>query len=155
MDDWVDPLKKLINDHGNASEYLENFKMVDFLRREEPLNQIKVIREFFEVGVTAHFKFEEEVVFPAILTKCATTESTKLIWELQKEHVAILKDAEEFQRLTSGSAIPLDKEKSEVANALVRKMINSVLQHSSKEDEKLLPIMKKNIQIFAKQDIEQ
>ena len=155
MEDWVDPLKKLINDHGNASEYLENFKMVDFLRREEPLNQIKVIREFFEVGVTAHFKFEEDVVFPAILSKCATTESTKLIWELQKEHLAILKDAEEFQKLTSERAMPLDKEKAEGANALVRKMINSVLEHSSKEDEKLLPIMKKNIQIFDKQDIEQ
>jgi iron-sulfur cluster repair protein YtfE (RIC family) len=153
MGDWVDPLKKLINDHGSASEYLENFKMVDFLRREEPLSQIKVIREFFEVGVTDHFKFEEEVVFPVILAKCATIESTKLIWELQKEHVAILKDAEEFQKITSGNAIPLDKERTEAANALARKMINSVLQHSSKEDEKLLPIMKKNIQIFDKQDI--
>jgi iron-sulfur cluster repair protein YtfE (RIC family) len=149
MDNWVDPLERTIKDHEDISEYLNNLKeILDFLDEEKAWSELRPIKDFFEQNVINHFKFEEEVVFPAILSKCATPESIKLILELQREHGAILKDLEEFQKIISESAIPLDKKVSERVNVIGRRIIDSILPHASKEDDRLLPIIKKNRQIF-------
>jgi len=72
-DDWIDPLKKFIRDHEDVSEFLEHLgKMLSFQHVEEAWRQIKPIEDFFRQNIIAHFKFEEQIVFPAILSKCAT-----------------------------------------------------------------------------------
>ncbi len=149
MDNYVDPLERLIKDHKDVSEYLEDFKeILGFLDEEKAWSKLEPIRDFFGRNVIAHFKYEEEVVFPVILSKCATPESIKLILELQREHGSILKELEEFQRIISESAIPLDKQMSERINIVGRRIMDSILPHASKEDDKLLPILQKNRQIF-------
>jgi len=149
MDNWVDPLERFIKDHKDVSEYLGNLEeILGLLYEEKAWSELTAIRDFFKRNVIAHFRFEEEVIFPAILSKCATPESIKLILELQREHGAILKELEEFQKIISESAIPLDKEVSERVNVVGRKIIDSILPHASKEDDKLLPILEKNRQIF-------
>ena len=154
MDNWIDPLERLIKDHRDVSEYLENFKeILGFLHEEKAWSELRPIRDFFERNVINHFKFEEEVLFPAILSKCATLESIKLILELQREHGAILKELEEFQKIISESAIPLDKEITERVNIVGRRIIDSILPHALKEDDRLLPIIEKNRSIFDKHNI--
>lgn len=149
MDNWVDPLERFIKDHKDVSEYLGNLEeILGLLYEEKAWSELTAIRDFFKRNVIAHFRLEEEVIFPAILSKCATPESIKLILELQREHGAILKELEEFQKIISESAIPLDKEVSERVNVVGRKIIDSILPHASKEDYKLLPILEKNRQIF-------
>lgn len=148
---WVDPLKRLIEEHEEVSEYLEALKEVlGFLDNEEAWNKIKPIENFFKQNVVDHFKFEEEIVFPPILSRAATPESIKLILELQREHGGILKELEEFQNIVSKSTGPLDKETSDRLNVVGRVIIDSLLLHASKEDDKLLPILEKNRQIFDK-----
>lgn len=150
MNSQVEPLERLIKDHRDVSEYLENLReILGFLNEKKRWSELTPIKTFFERNVVTHFKFEEEVVFPAILSKCATSESIKLILELQREHGAILKELEEFQKIISESAIPFDKEMCERVNIVGRRIIDSILPHASKEDDRLLPIMKKNREIFG------
>jgi len=150
----VDPLKRLINDHEEISEYMETLEeIVNVLYKEKIWNRIKLVKGFFERNVTSHFKFEEDIVFPTILAKITTSKTVKLIPELQKEHEIILKDLEEFQKIISESSLPLNKETNLRIEAVGKRIIDRLLRHAAKEDDQLLPIMGKNRQIFDKHDI--
>lgn len=152
--EWVDPLKRLIKYHEEIWEYVENLEDIhglgypNILYEKEGWDKIKPIEDFFKRNVTEHFAFEEEIVFPAILAKVATPEAIKLIPELQKEHRIILEELKEFQKIISAAAIPLDEETSLKLNVVGKRIINSLQRHAAEEDKKLLPIVKKNRQIF-------
>ncbi len=144
-----DVLKRFIEDHEMISEYVEDFgEMVDFLHEEETWSKIRSAENFCKQNLIGHFKFEEEVVFPVILSGAATPESIRLILELQKEHGSISKEAGEFQSLIPESSSLLNEEINEKLNFIGRNLFNSKLRHASKEDDKLLPILKKNQHLF-------
>ncbi|MFQ5688119.1 MAG: hemerythrin domain-containing protein, partial [Candidatus Scalindua sp.] len=72
----ADPLTRLIKDHKDVSEYLDAFEeILDLLCDENAWGNIKPIEDFFKRKVIYHFKFEEEIVFPAILSRCAKKET--------------------------------------------------------------------------------
>ncbi len=142
---YRDPLSRLIKYHEDVSEYLEIIaEALGFLFDEQAWIKIEQIKDFFERNVIEHFKFEEEIVFPLVLLKVATPDSIKLILELQKEHGSILKELEEFQKIISENGFPFDKETSTKLNVDGRKILDSLLPHASKEDDNLVPILKKN-----------
>lgn len=148
-DKYVDVLDRLIRDHENVSEYLEVLEQVlGFLYEEESWNKIKAAEDFFQRNILAHFQFEEKIVFPAILSEIATPDSKKLISELQMEHKSILKEVREFQKIMSENNFPFDKETGMKLGLLIRKIIDGLLTHASKEDDTLLTILKKNRYIF-------
>ena len=154
-DEWEDPLKRLINDHENISEYVENLGEMLLLRYEqEDWNKIRRTEKFFKRNVVEHFGFEEKIVFPAILSRIGTAESRKLIAGLQKEHKLISKELEEFRNIISASTIPLEKETSVRLNVVAKRIMDSLLRHASKEDVELLPIVRKNRRIFDKDNID-
>jgi len=146
----MDPLIRLVNDHENISEFLEGVEQtMGFLHDEEAWKKIKSIEEFFQRHIIHHFEFEEKNVFPVILSKLATLESIKLILELQKEHGFILTKLWEFLSITSKKIVPVDKEASAQLNCMGRNIIHLLLTHASKEDDKLLPLLEKNKEIFG------
>lgn len=145
----MDPLIRLVNDHEKISEFLEEVvETRGFLHEEEEWRKINPIEEYFQRHIIHHFEFEEKKVFPAILLKLATLESIKLILELQKEHGVILTKLREFRSITSKKNTPVDKETGSQLNFEGRKIIHLLLTHASKEDDKLLPILEKNREIF-------
>ncbi len=145
----MDPLIRLVNDHENISEFLEGVEQtMGFLHDDEAWKDIKPIEEFFRRHIIYHFEFEEKDVFPVILSKLATLESIKLILELQKEHGFILTKLWEFMNITSKKTAPVDKETSAQLNCMGRNIIHLLLTHASKEDDKLLPLLEKNKEIF-------
>ena len=94
---WIDPLKRLIKDHEEFSEYLENLEeILGFLYKKEAWRKIEPIENFFKRNVISHFAFEEKIVFPAILSGATTPESVKLILELHKEHESRNQEAVEI-----------------------------------------------------------
>jgi iron-sulfur cluster repair protein YtfE (RIC family) len=146
----TDPLIRLIKDHEKVSEFLEDMREVmTFLHDKEAWRKLKPIEDFFQRNIVSHFKFEEKIVFPAILSKAATPEAIKLILELQKEHGMILTKLEEFQSIVSKSVIPFDEKTEAELNLVARKIIDILLMHASKEDDNMLPILEKNKQIFG------
>lgn len=151
---WVDPLKRMIKDHIEVSEHLENLQeLFGLLLTEEGWSNIKSVEDFFERNVVSHFEFEEKVVFPAILLKATTEESVKLILELQKEHGVILKELEGFRKIVSESNFPLSKETNEILKTAGREIRDNLLRHAMKEDKELLPILEENRHIFDKDAI--
>jgi iron-sulfur cluster repair protein YtfE (RIC family) len=145
----MDPLIRLVNDHEKISEFLEEVvETRGFFHEEEEWRKINPIEEYFQRHIIHHFEFEEKKVFPAILLKLATLESIKLILELQKEHGVILTKLREFRSITSKKNTPVDKETGSQLNFVGRKIIHLLLTHASKEDDKLLPILEKNREIF-------
>jgi len=150
-DEWVDPLKRLIKDHTEVSEHLENLEeLLGILLEEEGWTNIKRIENFFERNVIGHFEFEEKKIFPALLLESSTPQLIKLILELQREHGIILKELEEFRKIVSENTIPLDEETHKRLNVAGRTIRDDLLRHSLKEDKELLPILEKNRQIFDK-----
>lgn len=150
-EEWVDPLKRLIKDHIEVSEYLENLQeLMGILIEEEGWSNIKRIEDFFKRNVISHYEFEEKTIFPAILSESSTPQSIKLILELQREHGIILKELEEFRKIVSENTIPLDEETNKRLNVAGRTIRGSILRHTLKEDKELLPILEKNRQIFDK-----
>ena len=145
----IDPLIRLVKDHEKISEFLEDVAETSgFLHEEEEWRKIKPIEEYFQRNIIHHFEFEEKKVFPTILLKLATPESIKLILELQKEHGIILTKLREFLSVTSKNIAPVDKKTSSQLTFMGRKIIHLILIHASKEDDKLLPILEKNREIF-------
>lgn len=149
LEDWVDPINRLIKNNEEVSEYFEAVKeIVDFLSDEESWSKVKSIEDFFNRSIVKHFNLEEEIIFPVILSKCGTPESIKLILELQREHGSILKQLEEFQKIIE-NVFPFDEETKKARLTVVaREIMESLLSHASKEDDRLLSILKENIKLF-------
>jgi hemerythrin-like domain-containing protein len=146
---WKDPLKRLIEDHEQISEYVENLgEMVSLRYKEKGWDKIEKFEDFFNRSIIGHFGFEEREVFPAILSSVATPESKELIGDLQAEHKRILKEVQEFQTIISENATNPGKEVLEKLDAAATKIMDSLLRHATKEDERLLPIVEKNREIF-------
>ncbi len=151
--EWKDPLKRLIEDHKQISEYVEDFeKILDFLHEEQTWPKVKSFKNFLEQYLADHFEFEEKRVFPAILAGIDTVESKKLISELQEEHRSIQNEAKQCCNTISEDTRLLDKETNEKINFLGRNIANSKLRHASKEDDKLVPIIEKNRHLFSRSD---
>ena len=143
-DSSKDPLARLIMDHEEVSEHLEILEeILNFLGEKEVWSKIKLLENFFKRNVTDHFEFEEKTIFPAILSGTITAETIKLILELQGEHGRILKELEGFRKIISENTVPLNKEASLRLKAAGKEVMHSLLRHASKEDEKLLPILKR------------
>lgn len=146
-----DVLNRFIKDHENVSEYLDVLEnALGFLYEEESFSKIKAIKDFFNRNILAHFQLEEKIIFPAILSNVATPDSKKLISELLMEHKSILKDEEEFKKIISENTFPFDKDTSIKLGLLIRKIIDNLLIHASKEDDNLLPILKRYRYIFER-----
>lgn len=144
-----DLLDKLVNDHEKVSEFVDNLKgILDLIHDKEAWRKIKPIEDFFNKNVTAHFAFEEKNIFPVCLLKFATPETVQLILELQKEHGTISTKLEEFQSIASKKTAPYDEDTISQLNILGRKIFDLLLNHASKEDDNLLPILEKNREIF-------
>ena len=147
-------MKRLIEDHKQISEYVEDLgEMVSLRHKEKGWDKIKEFEDFFNRNIIRHFGFEERVVFPAILSSVATPESKELIGDLQTEHKRILKEVQEFQTIISGNATNPGKEVPEELDAVATKIMDSLLRHATKEDERLLPVVETNREIFS-EDVE-
>jgi hemerythrin-like domain-containing protein len=148
-DKRIDPLKRFIKDHEDVSEFVENLEeILGFLYEKLDQNNIKRIEDFFNRNIICHFKFEENEVFPKILSGAATSQSIKLILELQKEHGMILKQLESFQKIVAENRGSLDKETNRKIGLLVKKITEELQKHAAKEDDNLLPLLKENRQLF-------
>ncbi len=63
-----------------------------------------------------------------------------------------MKELGEFQKIISESRIPLDKEKDARLNVIRRSIMDSLLRHASKEDNEILPSIKKNRELFDRRN---
>jgi len=146
----ADPLARLLRNHENVSEYVENLeKILTFFYDAGAWENLKPIEAFFKRDVIAHFAFEEQTVFPALRSRIATPDVLKLLDELTAEHVPILVMVREFIRIVSDGPSAEDKELRRKLYGIAREIIDRLHDHASKEDERLLPLIRENLAIFT------
>lgn len=146
----ADPLIRILNYHEEISEVVENYSEIfEFLNEKEAWKKVKPIDDFFKKNIISHFEFEEKIIFPTCLLKAATPEFIRLILELQREHGFILSKVEEWQGLIPKEDIPRDQENFIKINYNGREILDLLITHASKEDDKLLPFLKENRKIFG------
>jgi len=146
-----DPLIRLITDHENVSEYVENLeKMLDSFYDAKAWEELKPIEAFFRQNVMAHFAFEEKTVFPALRERIAAPNVLRLLDELTHEHVPIRALVSEFIRVVSDSATAEDKEIRTKLYGIAKETVDKLQQHATKEDERLLPLISENLAFLTR-----
>jgi len=145
-----DLLTKLINDHEEVSEFLDNLReIMDFLHDKEAWDRITPVEDFFKRKVIDHFEFEEKNIFPVCLLNLASPELVKLILELQKDHGVILTKTEDFLRRATANIRSPNEETTADLKLKGKEILDILLVHASKEDDDLIPIIEKNKKIFS------
>jgi hemerythrin-like domain-containing protein len=134
----MDKLTRMASEHRVVSEavtfYEQSLRML--------YSHTEDFKQFLNEYIVAHFKFEEEDIFPLILEKGAQPEKT-FIEELEREHSHLLDMVDQFNNLISKYGVePTGEPYNEVVD-LSRRIIETTISHASREDLELLPILKK------------
>ena len=116
LDNHVDVLERLITSYRDVFEHLESV-----------------------------FQYEEEFIFPLVLSGCTTPDCMKLIWELKEEHTLILKGLKEFLKISPQNAIEGGEELTLRLEKLGRLIVDILSDHTEKEDDKVLPLLRKHV----------
>ncbi len=149
QDTQRDPIERIVKSHENISEYVEDLEQVlAILYSSDAWDKIKPIDDFLNKSAVQHFFFEEHSIFPIIRSRLKSPENEKMLEELEKEHKAILNDVTEFRKIASENEYPLDPKQRSKLYAAGKRAIDELLKHASKEDDKLVPILKKNSKLF-------
>lgn len=131
---------KLKEQHSQISEEIELFRVsLSYISSKEAYNNIKKVIDFFDQNINAHFTYEEESLFNNILVT-GEPEIKQLIRELQQEHIVILGKYNELKDivLKHGFSFQNEKVKDDFVR-LSKKIIELILRHARKEDERLIP----------------
>ncbi len=139
----MDKLTKESQEHGEIFESLTFFKKsLEVFANSETSDYIEKFQKFIDMYIVAHFEFEENELFPAIL-KNGTMKEKHLIRELQLEHDRTLGKVDQFKDLISSYGYqPIGVQIKEIIKQS-RGIIEMMLQHTRKEDMELFPMLKK------------
>jgi iron-sulfur cluster repair protein YtfE (RIC family) len=147
--EWVDPIKRLINDHEEVTEYAENLKeMLTILNNPEILDKINSIKGFFDRNLVEHFAFEEDIIFPVIKSKIVTKHTELLIHELLVDHDILKAGLKDFTALFDSSMLSHSNEFLVEMSKIGQGVTERLLRHAAREDDELLPILREHIELF-------
>jgi len=134
---------KLLHEHqeiAKSSEFLNNFQ--ESFSKDDVAEYMQSLNKFYKDEISDHFKWEEETLFPIILERGNPLDN-QLINELLEDHIAIKARFNNFRDL-----VLLFDENSD--NSVFTKIMNTcadlhniVVVHAKKEEENLIPILKK------------
>ncbi len=134
----MDKITKEVHEHEEISEALAFFDRSLLASSAD----IEGFRKFFDEYIVAHFKFEEEEIFPAIM-KSGTQEEISLVQALLDEHSQIMNMVNQFKKLLSRYGLqPSEIQRNEFIE-LYKKIIKTTLYHAHREDATLFPILRK------------
>ncbi len=134
---------KLKEQHSQISEGIELFRVsLPYMGGKKAYNDIKKVIDFFNQNVVAHFTYEEQNLFNIILA-AGEPEIKQVVKELQQEHIVILGKYNELKDIVLRHGFSFQDEKvKDGFFALSKKIIELILRHARKEDEKLIPWLK-------------
>jgi len=137
----MDPLKALVDGHGQVSEWL---KLVEEAAKlpGKATEDVEQLTTFFRLNVRQHFLYEEVNIFPQVLEADSSPATATLIAELRDEHQIILKET--GMMLQELAHAVLDQKSSSQVQARVQRVLESMKAHALKEDTHLLPLVESN-----------
>ena len=139
----MDKLTKLALEHGQVFETLAFFKESIFLAdpKKKPQERLKELYKFFSEEVVKHFQFEEEEIFPSVIS-AGTQEEKIIVRSLQHEHIDILDKIDQFKDSILNSNLDENKRQMQESLTLSKEIMELMLKHARKEDDSLFPLLK-------------
>lgn len=139
----MDKLTREALEHEKISETLPFFeKSLHLLPPSKKGKWAKHFIKFLDEYIVKHFEFEENDIFPFIMTK-GTKKEKVFIQELQEEHTQILKIVDRYKKLISKHDSSLLEKQIDKFIGSSKPIIEETLKHAFKEDEELFPILEK------------
>ncbi len=139
---WVDPLEQLLKYHRNISEYVIDFeKAMDFSRDPKSWNTPE-FDDFLKKYFYDQFAFEEEKIFPVLVKKVGGAGLRETVQELYKEHEDMLAKVSKVRTAVKRGAVDRD------VYMTAREVFRQLLEHAAKEDDEIIPVLKKNRDLF-------
>ncbi len=150
-DGWVDPLKRMVEDHAAVSEHAEMMAGAEEIMHDIDIwRKLTPLKEFLRYCIVEHFEYEEKTVFETLLSRAGTPECVKLIRKLEEEHEEM---TEGFKRVMEMMPREGDGGMGRMTElrlyGAARKLIDELLEHASLEDKELLPLIRSNLALFS------
>lgn len=119
-----------------------------YLQSEENFRKIEEVVDFFKDKVLAHFKWEEQYVFP-VAAVLGDPELKELVQGLQGEHNGMMKSFDAIVDIVVRHGFHFtDEQIKQRFVGTSKTLIQAMLAHADKEDAKLYPFIKeKGIQL--------
>ncbi len=145
-DKFSDPLGVLDAQHGQINEWLEQMRAaVTFLYGETRHVDVEGLIAYYRGQVVPHFRYEERVLFPAILDVCGTPELERELDAFVAEHRELLPRLRTLVELLSELATgELEEWDADRAVRQARLLIDTLLVHAAREDDLLQPLIERH-----------
>jgi iron-sulfur cluster repair protein YtfE (RIC family) len=143
----MDKITKLAQDHGEIFETLaffnESISKITLDDKKSSDECVANLNTFFGKQLSEHFKYEENEIFPLVLS-IGKAQEKHLVRELQHEHIDIMEKVDEIKDLIISMGYPdkCDKSRLEELVKLNKTAIETILKHARKEDSQLYPFLK-------------
>lgn len=100
---------------------------------------VEDMREFLDISITEHFKFEEKEIFPALLEKGSEKEK-QLIQTLGDQHKEILATLVKYKKnLFDNFEQQSQEEKKHSFMSIAENLLEVIITHAALEDKELFP----------------
>ncbi len=139
---WVDPLEQLIKYHKNISEYVLDFEKYSEFTHDPKTWKTPEFDYFLKKYFYDHFMFEERKIFPVLIKKVGGARLKEIIQELYADHEKMLSKVDRIRE-----AVKEDKIDREIF-MLAKEVFGQMLEHAGREDDEIIPVIKKNLSIF-------
>ncbi|MFH1729723.1 MAG: hemerythrin domain-containing protein [Pseudomonadota bacterium] len=151
----ADPWIQLIEDHQDVSEWFSNLdKLPNIKDKQEIWNHLSEIEAMFDRNLMLHFQFEEDHIFSRVLAHTTDLKLVKYVLSLQKDHGIITERITSFWKIVENNAETKSPDSSARLILLFMDIQDEILDHAHKEDQKLFPYVKENLELFENYDKE-
>ncbi|MDD5688043.1 MAG: hemerythrin domain-containing protein [Elusimicrobia bacterium] len=139
----MDVIEKLIVGHVLVKERLDLLdKIVKMIDSDAFVwDNVSKVSDFFEKEIKVHFHIEENILFP-VAKKVLPKGEQKILFEIEGEHKSILKKIEIFKQVAEKHSKLLTKDTRKDFIEISQDIIENLLAHAQKEDDKLFPLIK-------------
>ncbi|OGS44911.1 MAG: hypothetical protein A2539_04345 [Elusimicrobia bacterium RIFOXYD2_FULL_34_15] len=152
----MDVIERFIAQHKAVKERLDILeKITKMIDSDTSIwDNVHKMSGFFDKEVKEHFHLEEEVLFPIIRRKLPS-DKQKILTEIEAEHKPILKKLDEFKEMSAKHKKLSSRISRENFIKISMDIIESMITHANKEDEKLFPIAKEFLDFENYKELEQ
>jgi hemerythrin-like domain-containing protein len=149
----MDVIEKLIAGHIEVRERLDFLNKLIQMSKADAFawDDVFKISNFFKTEVIDHFHLEERVLCP-VMRKVLPSDDQIILDEIEAEHKPILRLMEKFKTISEKHSKLFSKETREQFVKISKEIIEILIPHAKKEDEKLFPLVKK---YFRSEDYKQ
>jgi iron-sulfur cluster repair protein YtfE (RIC family) len=145
MREKIDLMAQLVTYHEDIDAL---FSELNEIIRSTGLNFLEYTHDrfldFFAVNLEEHFLFEEQIVFPAIVSYYEEPKTLQLIAQYTSEHKELLRDSRELLTILNEVGVSTDPQTLGEIITLFSELSKRILNHAKHENMAIVPLVRDN-----------